>query len=68
MTGASNRLTALTKELFREWEQTRQFWNDDKSREFEERFINELMAGARQATNSIEILEQVLNKVRSECE
>lgn len=68
MTGASNRLMALTKELFREWEQTRQFWNDDKSREFEERFINELMAGARQATNSIEILEQVLNKVRSECE
>lgn len=68
MTGASNRLTALTKELFREWEQTRQFWNDDKSREFEERFINELMAGARQTTNSIEILEQVLNKVRSECE
>lgn len=68
MTGASNRLMALTKELFREWEQTRQFWNDDKSREFEERFINELMADARQATNSIEILEQVLNKVRSECE
>jgi hypothetical protein len=68
MTGASNRLTALTKELFREWEQTRQFWNDAKSREFEERFINELMAGASQANNSIEILEQVLNKVRSECE
>ena len=68
MTGASNRLTTLTKELFREWEQTRQFWNDAKSREFEERFINELMAGARQANNSIEILEQVLNKVRSECE
>lgn len=68
MIGSGNRLMTLTKELVREWEQTRQFWNDEKSREFEERFINELVTGARQTTNSIEILEQVLNKVRSECE
>ena len=68
MIGASNRLMALTSELIREWQQTRQFWNDDKSREFEKRFIDELTAGARQANNSIEILEHVLNKVRSECE
>lgn len=68
MTGSSNRLMSLTKELVRDWEQTKQFWNDDKSREFEKLFINELVTGAGQATNSMEILEQVLNKVRSECE
>ena len=39
MIGSGNRLMTLTKELVREWEQTRQFWNDEKSREFEERFI-----------------------------
>lgn len=68
MTGTGNRLMTLTRELFRDWEQTRQFWNDDKSREFEKKFINELTTGASQAANSIEILEQVLTKVRSECE
>jgi hypothetical protein len=32
MTASKNRLMGLTKELRAEWEQTRQYWNDAKSR------------------------------------
>ena len=45
MTAAQNRLAGLTKELRAEWEQTKHYWNDAKSREFEKRFLEELMAG-----------------------
>jgi hypothetical protein len=68
MTASKNRLMGLTKELRAEWEQTRQYWNDAKSLEFEKRFLEELMAGVNQAVTNIDALERVLNEVRSDCE
>ena len=49
MIGSKNRLMGLTKELRTEWEQTKQYWNDAKSLEFEQRFLNDLLAGVNQA-------------------
>jgi uncharacterized protein YeaO (DUF488 family) len=67
MTGASNRLTGLTKELRAEWEHTKSYWNDAKSAEFEKRFLDELLAGANQAVNHIETLERILKRIRDDC-
>jgi hypothetical protein len=68
MTASKNRLMGLTKELRAEWEQTRQYWNDAKSREFEKRFLEELMAGVNLAVTNIDALERVISQVRSDCE
>jgi hypothetical protein len=68
MTASKNRLMALTKELRAEWEQTRQYWNDAKSLEFEKRFLEELMAGVNLAVTNIDALERVISQVRNDCE
>jgi len=68
MTASKNRLMGLTKELRAEWDQTRQYWNDAKSLEFEKRFLEELMAGVNQAVTNIDTLERVISQVRSDCE
>ncbi|MND06316.1 hypothetical protein D3C83_276160 [compost metagenome] len=68
MTGSNNRLMGLTKELRAEWDQTKQYWNDAKSLEFERRFLDELFAGVNQAIANIDTLERNINKVRNDCE
>jgi hypothetical protein len=68
MSASQNRLTGLTNELRAEWEQTKHFWNDAKSREFEQRFLTELFAAVNQTINNIESLERVLAKIRNDCE
>ncbi|MCU0858780.1 MAG: hypothetical protein MUC65_10315 [Pontiellaceae bacterium] len=68
MTGASNRLMGLTKELRADWDRTKQYWGDAKSAEFEKRFLDELFAGVNQATNNIETLERILAKISDDCE
>lgn len=68
MTGSNNRLMGLTKELRAEWDQTQQYWNDAKSLEFEQRFLDELFAGVNQAIANIDTLERNINKVRNDCE
>lgn len=67
MTGSANRLLALTKELRADWAATRQYWNDAKSAEFEQRFLTHLFAAVHQTANDIETLERILKKVRDDC-
>lgn len=68
MSASQNRLLSLTKELAAEWAVTKQSWSDAKSREFEQRFLDELFAGVNQAVTNIETLERILNKIRADCE
>jgi hypothetical protein len=68
MSASQNRLAGLTNNLRAEWEQTRHCWNDAKSREFEQRFLTELISGVNQTINHIESLERVLAKIRADCE
>lgn len=68
MSAAQNRLAGLTNELKIEWEQTKHYWNDAKSLEFEQRFMSELIPAVNQAIATIESLERVLAKLRQDCE
>ena len=62
------RLAGLTKELLRRWQQTREYWRDDKAREFEERYLLELESTVNAAVSGIGHLERVMSKIRSDCE
>lgn len=68
MSAAQSRLAGLTNELKVEWEQTKHYWNDAKSLEFEQRFMSELIPAVNQAIVTIESLERVLAKLRQDCE
>ena len=62
------RLAALTRELSMKWDRTRESWRDARSLEFEQKYIDELMASVNKASAQIDELEKMLAKIRSECE
>lgn len=68
LSGNKNRLTALTKELSKRWEDTKNHWRDAKSQEFEQRYMTELFANVDATVTVIEKLNEVLTKVRKDCE
>ena len=64
---ASNLVQAV-KELSVEWQETKSYWRDVKSREFEQKFLDDLPHHLARATTVIEELDALLRKVKSDCE
>jgi hypothetical protein len=67
-TGSDNNLAQAFKDLSIKWQETKYFWNDVKSREFEQRFLDALPEQIARATNVIGEIEVLLRKVRHDCE
>jgi hypothetical protein len=68
LSGNKSRLTGLTREILLRWSETKNFWRDTKSEEFERRFLVELSASVNRTVLIIEKLDALLKKVRSDCE
>ena len=68
LSGNKSRLVGTTKELSLRWEETRNYWRDAKSQEFDQKYIQELLARVDKAVTVIEKLDEVLRKVKSDCE
>ncbi len=68
MNASATRLEALTRELRLQWQQTRQYWDDAKSREFEQKYLQELFAGVDKAVAVIEQLDKLISKIKKDCE
>jgi hypothetical protein len=67
--GASKaRLTAATKQLSLQWAETKNYWRDARSREFDLRYMQELTAHVERALTVIDKLDAMLKKVRNDCE
>jgi hypothetical protein len=62
------RLDGLTRELSARWAETKEHWLDAKSREFEQRFMDELLTTVNRTAATIHDLERTLAKVRNECQ
>ena len=62
------RLDALTRELAEQWRQTRESWRDSQAREFDERFLQPLEAAVEAASRSMDELQAILRKIRTDCE
>lgn len=61
-------LAALTKNLAAQWEQAREHWRDEKSAEFQARYLDPLHTELSAALAAMDKLEGVLGKIRSDCE
>ena len=68
MSASGSRLEALTKELRVHWDQTKEYWSDDKSREFEHKYLDELFASVDRAVMVIEQLDKLILKIKKDCE
>jgi hypothetical protein len=63
-----NRLVGITRELSLHWDETKNYWNDDKSREFEQKYLEGLFQYVDRAVTVVEKLDEILKKIRSDCE
>ncbi len=66
--GNKSRLIGLTRELNLRWTETKEHWRDARSDEFDRRFMVELSDHVNRAVLIVEKLDELLKKVRSECE
>ena len=68
MKASGSRLAGLTKELRAQWQDTKSYWKDAKSQEFERRYMEELLASVDRAVNVIDQLDKLVTKIRKDCE
>ena len=68
MNASGARLEALTRELRLQWLQTRENWDDAKSREFEQTYLQELFAAVDRAVVVMDELEKLITKIKKDCE
>jgi formate-dependent phosphoribosylglycinamide formyltransferase (GAR transformylase) len=68
LSGSKNRLVAITKELSNRWDETKNYWRDAKSQEFEQRYMVELFASVDKTVTVMEKLHELLTRVRNDCE
>jgi hypothetical protein len=68
LSGQKSRMIALTRQLSLDWAETKSHWSDARSREFEARHLVELFASVDRAALTLDELEALLSKVRSDCE
>ena len=68
MKASGNRLAGITKELRAQWQDTKNYWKDAKSQEFERKYMEELLASVDRAVNVIDQLDKLVTKIRKDCE
>ncbi len=68
MSANGARLEAITKELRVQWQQTKNFWSDAKSAEFERRYLEELFSSVDRAVGVIDQLDKLITKIKKDCE
>jgi hypothetical protein len=68
LSGNKGRLVGLTRDISLEWAETKNYWRDVKSEEFDRRFMAELSVHVNRAVLVLEQMDELLKKVRSDCE
>jgi thymidylate synthase len=68
LTGTRTRLETLTRELLRNWDDTKTAWKDAKAEEFERRYLLELAARVDRTAVLLDQLDKVLTRVKDDCE
>jgi hypothetical protein len=68
MNANGTRLAGATRELWLQWQDTKNYWRDAKSQEFEAHYLSELVATVDKSVAVIEQLDKLLSKIRKDCE
>jgi len=66
--GSGRKLSLLTLALNRRWQQTKAYWHDEKSRQFEEETIDFIQDNVKAAGEAIDKLDTLIARIRHDCE
>jgi hypothetical protein len=61
-------LSRAVKDLLFRWEQVKEVWSDDQSAAFERTFLVLIEQDVRAAMGALDQMNQVLQKIESDCE
>lgn len=62
------RLRTITRDIATEWRTTHEKWRDTKARQFEREYMDELYAGVENATGVISQLDDIVRRIKKDCE
>jgi hypothetical protein len=62
------RLATVTRDLSNQWKETRESWQDARAAEFEQKYLQELVAQVDASLEVLEQLDRILNRIRKDCE
>ena len=68
LSGSKGRLAGVTRELSVKWEDTKGTWRDQKAQQFEQHYLAELTVEMAKTVSAIEKLDELMRKIRSDCE
>ena len=68
MSGNGSKLMALTRQLSAQWLQTKEYWQDAKTVEFERKYMDELLVGVDKAVTVMDQVDKLVAKIRNDCE
>jgi hypothetical protein len=68
MSASGGKLSAVTKVLSSQWQQTKESWKDAKAQEFERQYLDELFTSVDKAVGIMDQVEKLVAKIRSDCE
>ena len=63
-----SRLMAITKELALKWQETGNYWQDARRREFGQKYMDQLLFEVDKAVTVCEKLDRIITQARSDCE
>ena len=66
--GSAANMIQAAKDLSLDWEQTKSYWRDSKSLEFEKEYLAEIPNFVTRTINAMKELDELFSKVRSDCE
>ncbi len=65
---SKTRLATVTREICNQWLDTKNYWHDSKSQEFESEYMDLLTTSVEKAVTVIDELDKLLVKIRNDCE
>lgn len=65
---SKGRLTGISRELLRNWQETQEIWRDQKSQEFDKTYMQPMFDAADNAVAAMEDLDKLLRKLKDDCE
>jgi hypothetical protein len=68
MNANGSRLFAVTKELWVQWQRTRDSWRDAKSVEFQHQYLEDLMSSVDKTVTVIDQIDKLMAKIKRDCE
>ena len=61
-------LTGRSRELLKTWQDTQNYWRDQKCREFDVTYMQPLFDAVDNAVSAMDDLEKILRRLREDCE